>query len=263
MNSMKYRLLIFISTTAILMILEFFYSYRKRILNRKTRWPVNLMMILLDSVFIKLILPTGLLGIAIWANSNNIGVFNYFKINSIYSGILTFIIFDLAIYFQHVYSHKWNLLWRFHQVHHTDPDLDLTTALRFHPIEMLYSLIYKACLILILGANATSLLVFEIVLNSMSMFNHANLYIPEKIEKVLRIVLVTPQMHIIHHSVLQKESDTNFGFNFSLWDYLLGTYTSKFKSSGKIGQEKFFGSEKQKLIFLLKWPFISHNKFQE
>ena len=260
MNIIKFRLVIFLTVAILLMSLEFFFSYRKRILNRKTRWPVNLMIIFLDSVFIKLIIPTGLVGIAIWANLHNIGIFNYYKINSIYSGILTFIIFDLAIYFQHIYSHKWNLLWRFHQVHHTDPDLDVTTALRFHPVEMFYSLIYKICLILILGANATSFLIFEIVLNSMSMFNHANLYIPEKIEKVLRFIFVTPQMHIIHHSVLQMESDTNFGFNFSLWDYLLGTYTSKFKSNGKIGQEKFFGSEKQRFIFLLKQPFTTHNK---
>ena len=260
MDSGKYRLIIFLSFFIILTILELLFSYRVRVLSRVTRWTVNLKMIFIDSIFIKLILPSGLIGIAIWAKLHNVGIFNYYKITGIYSGILTFIFFDLAIYFQHVFSHKWNLLWKFHQVHHTDPDLDVTTGLRFHPVEMLYSLIYKICLILILGANTTSLIIFEIVLNSMSMFSHANLYIPEKIEKILRLVFVTPQMHIIHHSVLQKESDTNFSFNFSLWDYLFRTYTSKFESNGIIGQENYFGADKQTFKFLLKQPFDSQKK---
>lgn len=217
----KYRLIIFLAVAILLSFLEFFYFYRKRVLNRKKRWPANLMMILVDSIFLKLILPIGLVGVSIWANQNNVGIFNYFKINNIFSGILTFLVFDLVIYFQHVFSHKWPFLWRFHQVHHTDPDLDFTTALRFHPIEMLYSLILKIGLVLILGANPLSILIFEIILNSMSMFNHANLYIPQKIEKLLRYVLVTPQMHIIHHSVLKNESNTNLGFNFSCWDFFL------------------------------------------
>ena len=123
----------------------------------------NLMMIFLDSVLVKLILPIGLMGTALWANSHNIGILNYFNINNFYSALITFVVFDFAIYFQHVYSHKWSVLWRFHQVHHTDTDLDVTTALRFHPVEILYSLIFKICIVMLLGANAMSILVFEIV----------------------------------------------------------------------------------------------------
>ena len=260
METEKYRIIIFLSLAVVLSALEFLFFYRKRISLRKKRWPTNLIIIFLDSFIIKLILPMGLVGIAMWAKSHNVGIFNYFRINDTVSAVLTFIIFDFTIYFQHVYSHKWSLLWRFHQVHHTDLDLDVTTALRFHPIEILYSLLLKSSLILFLGANTLSILVFEIVLNSMSMFNHANIYIPERLEKILRCVFVTPQMHIIHHSVLQKESDTNFSFNFSIWDYLFKSYTPKFLSSGRIGQENYFDNDKQKIFYLLKQPFMSKNK---
>ena len=262
MEILKYRLTIFLSVAFFLVILEFFYFYRIRVLDRKTRWTTNLLIILFDSIFLKILLPVGLFGVANWTAQHNLGIFNYFKINSTSAAILTFIIFDLAIYYQHVFSHKWSLLWKFHQVHHTDPDLDVTTALRFHPGEMLYSLIFKVCLIICIGANPLSILVFEVVLNAMSMFNHANIHLPERFEKILRYIIVTPQMHIIHHSVLKKESDTNFGFNFSIWDYLFNSYTPKFLSDGKIGQKDFFDKDKQHFLYLLRQPFMSKNKLK-
>lgn len=255
----KYRLIIFLSIAFTLIILEFFFSFRKRVSKRAIRWPANIMIILIDSLLLKMIIPTGLFGVALWAKNNDVGLLNYLEINNVYSAILTFILLDLAIYFQHYYSHKWPLLWRFHKVHHTDPDLDFTSALRFHPFEILYSLVFKIGLVLILGANALSVLVFEIVLNSMSMFNHANIHIPHKIEKILRLIFVTPQMHIIHHSVVQRESDSNYSFNFSLWDHVFNTYTSRFKSDGTIGQIGYFETNKQKIIYLMRQPFLSRN----
>lgn len=255
MHIIKIRLFVFLGLAIVLAILEVFYSYRKREISRIIRWPSNIAIVAIDSAIVRVLLPLGLVGIAHWARVHNWGVFNFFHFSKFIALILTFIILDLAIYIQHVYSHKWHLLWIFHRVHHTDIDLDITTALRFHPIEIIYSLIYKIFIVLLIGANAKGLLLFEVVLNSMAMFNHANLYIPQKIEKYLRIIFVTPQMHIIHHSVEKNESDTNFGFNFSLWDFLFKTYTSHFSSSGVIGQSVFRTLKDHKLMNLLLQPF--------
>ncbi|NOT78799.1 MAG: sterol desaturase family protein [Bacteriovoracaceae bacterium] len=255
MSNLLIRVYVFVAVALILILLEFFFAYRRRNLSRFSRWPSNIALVAIDNFLVKLLLPAGLMSIAIWANTNNVGIFNFFKFNYLVSAVLTFVVFDFTIYFQHVYSHKWNFLWIFHKVHHTDPDLDVTSALRFHPVEILYSLGYKIVIVLLVGANPFSILVFEVVLNSMAMFNHANLYIPPKFEKVLRFVFVTPQMHIIHHSIEKNESDTNFGFNFSIWDYMFKTYRIKFSSAGIIGQRDHENSKDQQILTLILQPF--------
>lgn len=251
---MNLRVLVFSVLFSSLLLAEVFFPYRKRVLKRMQRWPGNLLLILIDSFLLKLILPAGLFIVSAWASDHKIGLLNYFDLQGIFTYSLSFIFLDMMIYFQHVFSHRWNFLWRFHGVHHSDLDLDVTSGLRFHPVEILYSLMFKICLILLFGIDKNVILAFEIVLNSMSMFSHSNIKLPAVLEKKLRYLLVTPQMHIIHHSVIVAESDTNFSFNFSIWDFLFKTYSENFKSNGRIGYLKFCKHEDQKISQLLIQP---------
>lgn len=259
MDPLKIRTLLFLLVAVTLITLEYSIPYRKRELSRLERWPSNIVMVIIDTLLIRICFPLGLAGVASWAAVHHFGIFNFFSINNTVSAILTFVVLDLAIYLQHVYSHKWIMLWRFHKVHHVDTDLDLTTALRFHPVEIFYSYILKMFIVLIFGANPTGILIFEIVLNSMAMFNHANFHIPKNLESKLRLFVVTPQMHIIHHSVEKNESDKNFGFNFTIWDFLFKTYQESFISKGIIGQIGFNKAQDQKLLRLLTQPFRKLN----
>lgn len=252
---MNLRVIVFSVLFISLLMAEIFYPYRNRVLLRMQRWPGNLLLIFIDSLLLKLILPAGLFVVSIWASEQKIGFLNYFELQGSFTYILSFIFLDMMIYFQHVFSHKWNILWRFHGVHHSDLDLDVTSGLRFHPVEILYSLMFKICLILFIGIDKNVILVFEIVLNGMSMFSHSNVKLPASFEKYLRYIFVTPQMHIIHHSVQENESNTNFSFNFSIWDNLFKTYSEKFKSDGVIGYLKFNKSEDQTISQLLSQPF--------
>lgn len=235
--------------------MEFFYSYRTRNLSRFERWPTNLMIILVDVILLKIFFPMGIVGVAEWAKLKNFGLFNFLNLNHAFFAVFSFILLDLGIYLQHVYSHKWNLLWRFHRVHHSDLDLDVTSALRFHPVEILYSALYKILIILLFGISPEVVLIFEIVLNAMAMFNHSNLYIPEKLETFFRVIFVTPQMHIIHHSVEKIETDSNYGFNFSCWDFLFKTYNQVFLSAGEIGQKNLSSRKKQRFLRLMLQPW--------
>lgn len=252
---MNERVIVFSVLFISLLVAEVFFPFRTRVLPRKQRWPGNLLLILIDSLLLKLILPAGLFIVSAWASEHKIGFFNYFELQGSLAFIFSFIFLDMMIYFQHVYSHKWNILWRFHGVHHSDLDLDVTSGLRFHPGEIFFSLIFKISLILFLGIDKNVILIFEIVLNSMSMFSHSNIKLPVSFEKYLRYIFVTPQMHIIHHSVQEDESNTNFSFNFSFWDVLFNTYSDKFKSDGVIGYTKFNKSEDQTITHLLSQPF--------
>lgn len=252
---MNLRVLVFSVLFSILLVAEVFFPYRARVLQRMQRWPGNLLLILIDSFLLRLLLPAGLFIVSAWASDQRIGFLNYFELQGVVAYILSFIFLDMMIYFQHVFSHKWNFLWRFHGVHHSDLDLDVTSGLRFHPIEIFFSLLYKISLILFLGIDKNVILIFEIVLNSMSMFSHSNIKLPLSFEKYLRYIFVTPQMHIIHHSVQEDESNTNFSFNFSLWDILFNTYSEKFKSIGVIGYSQFNKSEDQTISQLLSQPF--------
>ncbi len=205
---------------------------------------------------LKVSLPAGLVAISTFAEQKVLGLFHWFIIDSSVEFAMSIVLLDLAIYWQHRIFHEVNVFWKLHRVHHSDIDLDATSALRFHPIEMIFSMFYKVILVLILGLSVESILVFEIILSSMAIFNHSNLYLPIWLERGLRFFIVTPQMHIIHHSIDQTESDTNYGFNLSIWDKVFGTYTSEFKSSGTIGNSKFRSIKDHSIIHLLKQPFL-------
>lgn len=256
MNEGIIRTLIFALTLLTFGLLEASFEYRKRVMDRKDRWFSNIGIVLLDTLLVRLVFPMGAVGVALYCQSNNHGIFNWMNLSYVPAIILTIIFMDLIIYGQHVLSHKWQPLWKLHQVHHSDRDLDITSALRFHPLEIVFSMLLKSMAITIIGAHPKGILVFEIILSSMAIFNHSNLYLPPQLEKILRYVFVTPQMHIIHHSEEQDESDTNYGFNLSIWDRVFKTYTDQWKSNKIIGQRMFQREEDQKLLHLLKQPFI-------
>lgn len=195
------------------------------------------------------------MGLCKYLEESNIGILNIVKVPLVVEVFLVVIFLDFIIYWQHRFFHNFSVLWRFHSVHHSDRDLDTTSALRFHPIEILISVGVKVFFIVLLGASSESVLFFEIVLNFMAMFNHSNLGILEKLEKFIRNVFVTPQMHIIHHSVNLKESNMNFGFNFSIWDKIFSTYRPHFSGSKVIGESSWKEKETTQISFLLTRPF--------
>ncbi len=249
------RVLVFLFIFTLLISLEVRKSFHQRIFKRIQRWPNNLLLIFLGSFLIKIFSFLGPLGVSQFEYTKAYSVLNILGVNGITKTIISILLLDFFIYFQHVLTHKVNFLWRIHRVHHSDPDLDVTSALRFHPLEIFLSMLYKSLLVLIFGFSLWDIVLFEIILNASAMFNHANIFIPLSFERKLRLVFVTPQMHLIHHSVEQKESDMNYGFCFSFWDRLFGSYLEDFGSNFQIGNARFRSSEEQKIYRLLKQPF--------
>ncbi len=191
---------------------------------RKPRWASNLGILLVDVLAIRILVPTAAVGAALFAAGRGWGLFHVAGLRLSVAALLGFLVLDLAIYAQHVVFHKVPALWRLHRMHHADLDIDVTTGLRFHPFEILISLAIKIAIVIAFGIPVVAVLLFEVVLNATSMFNHANVSMPAALDRVLRLVLVTPDMHRVHHSVLRRETDSNFGFNLPWWDRLFGTY---------------------------------------
>ncbi|RMH50584.1 MAG: sterol desaturase family protein [Zetaproteobacteria bacterium] len=188
---------------------------------RRVRWPGNFALLALDVLLLRLLFPLGAAGFAaLWPW----GLLHMVPLPGWLAGLLAVVLLDLVIYWQHRLFHRLPLLWRLHRVHHTDPRLDVSSALRFHPLEILLSMAIKVAAIALIGAGATAVLCFEVLLNGMAMFNHGNIALPGRIERSLRRWLVTPDMHRIHHSVVAGEYNSNFGFNLSCWDRLFGSY---------------------------------------
>jgi len=240
------RIVLFLIFMLLFSLAEAFFPYRKRKLRRRSRWPVNLGMIALSTILIKMAFPGGLL---VWSHWHGNPQSSWISI------VVAILVLDFSIYLQHVVSHRVSFLWRFHQVHHADPDLDVTTAIRFHPMEMLFSQAYKSLVVIALGAPALSVLIFEILLSTMAIFNHSNIHLPQPVERVLRLFLVTPQMHLAHHSPLKNKRNTNFGFSLSIWDRLLRTYTSEVNPEQAVGLNSTTTLKHQGLCSLLKMPF--------
>ncbi|MGQ0750216.1 MAG: sterol desaturase family protein [Betaproteobacteria bacterium] len=196
-------------------------------LPRARRWFSNLALALINVVAVRLVAPAAAVGIAALAEQRASGLLRALEWPEPLEILLALVVLDVAIYFQHVMFHAVPLLWRLHRVHHADLDFDVTTGARFHPVEMLLSLGIKAGVIFALGAPVAAVLIFEIALNVTSMFNHANIRIPRRVDALLRILLVTPDMHRVHHSVHRDETDRNFGFCLPWWDYIFGTYRAQ------------------------------------
>jgi len=171
--------------------------------------------------------PLAATGAALWAEAHGFGIFHVVEAPTWVAGVAAFLLLDLAVWAQHVLFHRAPLFWRFHRVHHADRDFDATTGLRFHPVEIVVSMIWKAAVVIALGAPVAAVIVFEIALNACAMFNHANVALPRRLDALLRPVIVTPDMHRVHHSVHRDEHDTNFGFCLSVWDRLCGLYRAQ------------------------------------
>jgi sterol desaturase/sphingolipid hydroxylase (fatty acid hydroxylase superfamily) len=228
---------------------------------KSKRWFTNLSIIISNSIIARIIMPIFPITIAIHAQKANIGLFNYFILPDLVTIISGVIILDLIIYLQHVMFHTVPILWRLHMMHHADLGIDLTTGLRFHPIEIILSLWIKIAAIYILGLSPFTVLIFEIILNGMAMFNHGNIRLPVKLDKIIRMLIVTPDMHRVHHSVTIRESNSNFGFNISLWDRLFGTYRAQ-PARGhhdmSIGLAQYRDQKQLSLIKTLLLPFIGN-----
>jgi len=223
----QYGLLLSLLLFAILAVSEAIFPRRKRSLPRAKRWRTNILIILLDSAALRLIGPIAALAAASYAAQHHIGLFNWTDWPAWLEFILALILFDLAIYGQHIATHKIPLLWALHKVHHADRDIDVTTAIRFHPVEIILSMLYKSALVLLLGPSLLAVFVFALLLNLCAMFNHSNLRLPDWLDRRLRLFLVTPDMHRVHHSTVPGETDSNYGFSIALWDRIFGTYIAQ------------------------------------
>ena len=197
---------------------------RRLLLGKLQRWGHNLGLFLINTLVVRILFPTAALGFALSAQSLNFGLFNWLDWPYWIEVVLAVLLLDLAIYAQHLAMHHVPMLWRLHRVHHADLDIDLTTGSRFHTVEILLSMLIKWGVILLLGPAVFAVLIFEILLNGMAVFNHSNVSLPKTLDRLVRGLLVTPDMHRVHHSVERFETDSNFGFNLSLWDRLFRTY---------------------------------------
>jgi len=197
---------------------------RSLTVSKVVRWTNNLGLVILNTAILRLLFPAAAVGVAIFTSAHGWGVLNHFAVPLPVEVVLSLVALDFIIYLQHVLVHAVPVLWRLHRVHHADPDYDVTTGSRFHPIEIVFSMLVKIAAIVVLGAPPLAVVIFEIILNAMSLFNHGNVRLPLGIDRVLRLIVVTPDMHRVHHSVEGNEANSNFSFNLSIWDRICGTY---------------------------------------
>jgi len=216
-----------------------------------------------NSLFIAIIIPFSTTSIALITEQNNWGLMNMISLPFEWSTFISIVILDFIIYFQHVIFHKVPLFWRFHKVHHIDQDIDVTTGVRFHPIEILLSFLIKCGFVVILGIPAIGILLFEIIINGLAMFNHSNIYLPAAIDTKIRMAVVTPDMHRVHHSVIAKEFNSNYGFNLTWWDRLFGTYKGQPDKGHKnmiIGLGEYQEPHGAGLVKMLTIPFMDEKE---
>lgn len=226
-NELVIRLSFFLGVFALIALWEVLSPRRVLSVSKAQRWINNLGLVALNTVVLRLLFPAAAIGVALVANQGNWGLFNNVELPYILEIVLAVIIMDFVIWLQHVMVHAIPVLWRLHRVHHADLDYDLTTGARFHTLEIILSMLIKFATIILLGPALLAVVIFEVLLNSMAMFNHGNIYIPEKIDRVLRWFVVTPDMHRVHHSVHAPLANSNFGFNLPWWDRLFGTYVAQ------------------------------------
>ena len=265
------RLACFIGVFLVMAGLEALIPKRTLAAGRRDRWATNLTIVALGSLAVRALawlssliaVPLVAVLAAEAAQSQGWGLLNAWSSGADWPKIaITLLALDLAIYLQHVASHKVPMLWRLHRMHHADVDFDVTTAIRFHPIEIALSMLYKVACVLALGAPAMAVVSFEVLLNACAMFNHANVDLPAPLERALRLILVTPDMHRVHHSVIRAEHDSNYGFNLSVWDRLFATYTAKPRDGQRgmaIGLSEFPGPAPSRLGWCLALPFRGRN----
>lgn len=221
------RLAIFIGSFSLLLFLEWLFPWRVSISDNAKRIITNLSLMLINTFTMRLLFPALSVSVALWTSSQNIGLSHFLGGPALFTLFYCFIALDFIIYLQHRLFHKIPLLWRFHRIHHLDKHLDASSGVRFHPLEAIVSLFIKVLAIILLGAPVICVIAFEVALNSLSLFNHANIKLPRYFERILRKLIVTPKMHRIHHSTVTCEHSSNFGFNFSFWDKFFNTYLER------------------------------------
>ena len=236
------RLAVFLGILVAMALWELATPRRRQEIPRVIRWTNNLGLVVIDAIVLRLSFPTLAVGLAVIAQDRGLGLFNIIKAPDWVAVLVSVIVLDLVIYLQHVMFHAVPALWRLHRMHHADLEFDVTTGLRFHPVEMLLSMGIKLAVVVALGPPALAVLIFEILLNATAMFNHSNIRLPMLLDSFLRLVVVTPDMHRVHHSIIPEETNSNFGFNLPWWDILLGTYKAQPKAGHEgmtIGIEQF------------------------
>ena len=237
---------------------EWLAPRRRLAAGRRPRWPGNLGILLIDIVAVRLLVPVTAVGVALLAAERGWGLFPMLGLPAWAAVAAGVIALDLVIYAQHFVFHHVPVLWRLHRMHHADLDIDVTTGVRFHPLEILLSLGIKIAAVLTLGVPALGVLIFEVLLNATSMFNHSNVALPPRLDAIARWIVVTPQMHQVHHSILRVETDSNFGFNLPWWDRLFGTYRAKPEAGEDgivIGLPVFRDVAETRIVRLLTQPF--------
>ena len=221
------RLGFFFGIFAIMALWEMVAPRRALTVSKTVRWANNLGLVFLNSFVLRLLFPAAAVGMAAFTAEQGWGILNYYQLPLTLSVVLVVVTMDFIIYLQHVLVHAVPALWRLHRVHHADLDYDVTTGARFHPIEIILSMLIKFATIVVLGPPVVAVVIFEVVLNAMAMFNHGNVRLPLGLDRVLRFLVVTPDMHRVHHSVEDNEANSNFGFNLSIWDRIFGTYIAQ------------------------------------
>jgi len=259
------RLMIFLGVLVFMAALETLLPRRERQLSRVSRWSTNLSLVLINTVALKLLGPVAAIVVADYAMDNHWGLLSLSPIPLplFLEVIIAIMLLDFAIYLQHVALHRVPFLWRFHKVHHVDRDLDVTSGIRFHPIEAVMSMLYKCAIILLLGPVTIAVVLFEIILNASAMFNHANVRLPKSLDAILRKLVVTPDFHRVHHSTLPAETNSNYGFFLSLWDYLGKTYIAQPKHQHEgmvIGLKAYQSKQPANLWWCLRLPFVAPSK---
>lgn len=252
------RLAVFSAVFAVMAIWEVLVPRRSQAVGRITRWPSNLGVVLLDTLLVRILFPTTAVGLALIAEAKGYGLFNAWSMPGWIALFASVVVLDLVIYLLHVLFHAVPALWRLHRMHHADLEFDVTTGARFHPIEIILSMLIKLAVISALGAPAVAVLIFEVLLNATAMFNHSNVRLPGTLDRVLRWLVVTPDMHRVHHSVIVRETNSNFGFNLPWWDRLFGTYREQPAAGHEgmtIGVEDFREPHEQRLDRMLTQPF--------
>lgn len=247
---------IFAAALAVFALAEAAFPARQRNFPRTSRWPANLLMTAANTALLRFLFPLLAVGAAVWAQARGIGLFHALPFPAAFAAGL--ILLDAIIYAQHWAMHRFAILWRLHRVHHTDRDVDVTTALRFHPGEIALSMGLKMAAVIALGVPPEAVVVFEVVLNAMAMFNHANWKLPAPMDRVLRAIVVTPDMHRIHHSLKRDETDSNYGFNLSLWDRLFGTYCpAASEPQFPLGLASYQTAMPNRFLYIIMLPFRS------
>ena len=252
------RLACFLGVFAALAMLEAMYPRRARVTSRGSRWPSNIAVSAVNQAFTRLVLPASAVALAILLEEEGWGLLGVWTLAPWLEVVVAVLLLDLAIYLQHLIYHAVPFLWRLHRMHHADVDFDVTTGIRFHPLSVALSGFIKLGGVLVIGPAAMAVLIFEVLLNATSLFNHSNLRVPDALDRCLRLIVVTPDMHRVHHSSNSSETNRNFGFNFPWWDRMFRTYRAQPALGHEamiVGLDEFRGPRELRLDWMLSQPF--------